>query len=49
VIWGQQTSDEMMVCMINVTFDARIATKQMLAPDRPKRAQEGTKPAGAEQ
>jgi hypothetical protein len=48
VIWGQQTSDEMMVCMINVTFDARITTKQMLAPDRPKRAQEGTKPAGEE-
>jgi hypothetical protein len=49
VIWGQQTSDEMMVCMINVTFDARITTKQMLAPERPKKAESSTKPSGAEQ
>ena len=26
----------MMVCMVNVTFDAKITTQQMLAPDRPK-------------
>ena len=32
VIWGQQSFDEMMVCMFNVTFDARITTRQMLAP-----------------
>jgi hypothetical protein len=36
VIWGQQTWDEMMVCMFNVTFDAKITTRQMLAPERPK-------------
>ena len=36
VIWGQQTTDEMMVCMFNVTFDAGITTRQMLAPARPK-------------
>lgn len=36
VIWGQQSYDEMMVCMFNVTFDARITTRQMLAPARPK-------------
>jgi hypothetical protein len=34
VIWGQQTTDEMMVCIINVTFDAAITTRQMLAPAR---------------
>jgi hypothetical protein len=44
VIWGQQSFDEMMVCMFNVTFDAKITTRQMLAPSRPKPAQ-----AGAEQ
>jgi hypothetical protein len=38
-----------MVCMINVTFDARITTKQMLAPERPKKVPGETKPAGAEQ
>jgi hypothetical protein len=35
VIWGQQSFDEMMVCMFNVTFDARITTRQMLAPSKP--------------
>jgi hypothetical protein len=34
VIWGQQSFDEMMVCMFNVAFDARISTRQMLAPNR---------------
>jgi hypothetical protein len=38
VIWGQQSFDEMMICMINVAFDANITTKQMLAPDKPKPA-----------
>ena len=38
VIWGQQTSDEMMVCMFNVVFDAKITTSQMLAPARSKTA-----------
>src|SRR5262245_20044883 len=38
VIWGQQSFDEMMVCMFNVAFDARITTRQMLAPERPKPA-----------
>jgi hypothetical protein len=32
VIWGQQSFDEMMVCMFNVVFDAKITTRQMLAP-----------------
>jgi hypothetical protein len=36
VIWGQQSFDEMAVCMVNVTFDAKITTRQMLAPVRPK-------------
>jgi hypothetical protein len=35
VIWGQQSFDEMMVCMFNVVFDAKITTRQMLAPARP--------------
>lgn len=37
VIWGQQSEDEMMVCMFNVAFDAKITTKQMLAPEKPKK------------
>jgi len=32
VIWGQQSFDEMMVCMFNVVFDAKITTRQILAP-----------------
>ncbi len=36
VIWGQQSFDEMVVCMFNVSFDAKITTQQMLAPARPK-------------
>jgi hypothetical protein len=39
VIWGQQSFDEMMVCMFNVAFDAKITTKQMLAPKGPKSAE----------
>ena len=39
VIWGQQSFDEMMVCMFNVAFDSKISTRQMLAPERPKSAQ----------
>src|SRR5258706_9451313 len=38
VIWGQQSFDEMMVCMFNVAFDSKISTKQMLAPERSKSA-----------
>jgi len=33
--WGQQSFDEMMVCMWNVAFDAKITTKQMLSPGKP--------------
>lgn len=39
VIWGQQSFDEMMVCMFNVAFDSKISTRQMLAPEHPKSAQ----------
>jgi hypothetical protein len=39
VIWGQQSFDEMMVCMFNVAFDAKITTKQMLAPEGLKSAE----------
>ena len=42
ITWGQQSFDEMMVCMFNVAFDAKITTKQMLAP--PKPAQTEVKP-----
>lgn len=45
VIWGQQSFDEMMVCMFNVAFDAKITTKQMLAPAKPKPAQTEPKPS----
>jgi len=45
VIWGQQSTDEMMVCMFNVVFDAKITTAQMLRPNRPKPAEAETKPA----
>src|SRR4051812_6163312 len=38
IIWGQQSFDEMAICMVNVTFDAKITTRQMLAPERPKPA-----------
>jgi len=38
VIWGQQSFDEMMVCMFNVSFDAKITTRQMLAPAKLKPA-----------
>jgi hypothetical protein len=34
----------MMVCMFNVAFDAKITTKQMLAPPPPKPAQTAAKP-----
>src|SRR5438105_12915706 len=45
VIWGQQSFDEMVVCMFNVAFDAKISTQQMLAPARPKPAGGETKSA----
>ncbi len=38
VIWGQQTTDEMMVCMFNVVFDAKFTTKQILRPAKTKTA-----------
>jgi hypothetical protein len=44
VIWGQQSFDEMMVCMFNVTFDARITTAQMLKPARSKPPSAGEAP-----
>jgi hypothetical protein len=44
VIWGQQSFDEMMVCMFNVAFDAKITTRQMLAPPQAKPAQTEAKP-----
>jgi hypothetical protein len=34
--WGEQTTDEMMVCMFNVVFDAKFTTKQILRPEKPK-------------
>jgi len=37
VTWGQQTTDEMMVCMFNVVFDAKFTTKQILKPEKPKK------------
>ena len=37
VIWGQQTTDEMMVCMFNVVFDSKFTTKQILAPQKLKK------------
>ncbi len=43
VIWGQQSFDEMMVCMFNVAFDAGITTAQMLAPARPNPPQAETR------
>lgn len=39
VIWGQQSFDEMMVCMFNVAFDSKISTRQMLAPEPAQPAQ----------
>jgi len=36
VTWGQQTIDEMMVCMFNVVFDAKYTTKQILRPAKEK-------------
>ncbi|MFO1247250.1 MAG: hypothetical protein U1E93_03295 [Alphaproteobacteria bacterium] len=32
VTWGQQTIDEMMVCMFNVVFDSKFTTRQILRP-----------------
>ncbi len=36
--WGQQTTDEMMVCMFNVVFDAKFTTQQILRPAKVKEA-----------
>jgi hypothetical protein len=36
VTWGQQTIDEMMVCMFNVVFDAKYTTQQILRPAKAK-------------
>ena len=48
VPWGQQSTDEMMVCMFNVVFDAKFTTKQILAPARNRpAATETPKPAAA--
>lgn len=45
VIWGQQTVDEMMVCMFNVVFDAKFTTRQILRPAKTKTADKAaTKP-----
>jgi len=35
---GQRSFDEMMVCMFNVAFDAKITTKQMLSPGKPNQS-----------
>ena len=40
VTWGQQTTDEMMVCMFNVVFDAKYTTKQILRPAKAVKAAE---------
>jgi len=42
ITWGQQSFDEMMVCMFNVTFDAKYTTRQILAPAK----EPATPPAG---
>ena len=51
VIWGQQSTDEMMVCMFNVVFDSKFTTQQILAPksNHPAKEQpkESVKPAKA--
>jgi len=39
VTWGQQTTDEMMVCMFNVVFDAKFTTRQILRPAKTKTAE----------
>jgi hypothetical protein len=44
IIWGQQSFDEMMVCMFNVSFDAKITTQRMLAPKRAAAASAGGVP-----
>jgi len=35
VIWGQQSTDEMMVCMFNVAFPANMSAKDLLSTPRP--------------
>jgi hypothetical protein len=47
VIWGQQSFDEMMVCMFNVAFDSKISTRQMLAPERSKSRHDDATNVGA--
>jgi hypothetical protein len=32
--WGEQTTDEMMVCMFNVVFDSKFTTRQILRPEK---------------
>lgn len=32
--WGQQTTDEMMVCMFNVVFDSKFTTRQIRKPEK---------------
>lgn len=36
--WGEQTTDEMMVCMFNVVFDSKFTTQQILRPAKVKEA-----------
>jgi hypothetical protein len=36
--WGEQTTDEMMVCMFNVVFDSKFTTQQILRPEKPTAA-----------
>jgi len=35
VIWGQQSTDEMMVCMFNVAFPASMPAKELLSGQKP--------------
>jgi mono/diheme cytochrome c family protein len=35
VTWGQQSTDEMMVCMFNISFPAGMSAKDVLSPTRP--------------
>ncbi len=34
MIWGQQSFDEMMVCMFNVAFPSTYTTKDILSPPK---------------
>ena len=45
VIWGQQSFDEMMVCMFNVTFDAASPPGRCSPPKNPNQRPPASAPA----